>query len=325
MSQPLLQIDRLTTMLALDGAEIPVVDRVSLDLARGSCLALVGESGCGKSMTALSVLGLVPAPPCRVEGGRVLFGGRDLLRQGETALRHLRGNRIAMVFQEPLTALNPVIRIGPQIAEVVRLHQRVNRAAARRRAIEVLADVGIPDPDRRYDDFPHQLSGGLRQRVVIAMALVCQPDLIIADEPTTALDVTVQAQIMALLHQLQHDRHMTMLLISHDLGIVAHAADQVAVMYAGRIVETAPVSELFARPGHPYTRGLLASLPRDTGEPLHPVRGVVPRLGELDRGCRFYPRCDFARAQCRRQEPELIEVAGRAGQGCQRVRCWLYA
>jgi len=325
VSQPLLQIDRLTTLLAHGACEIPVVDRVSLDLDRGACLALVGESGCGKSMTALSVLGLVPAPPCRVAGGRVLFDGRDLLHQGDETLRQLRGNRIGMVFQEPLTALNPVMRVGPQIAESLRLHQRLSRDAARLRTIAVLADVGVPDPARRYHDYPHQLSGGLRQRVVIAMALACQPDLLIADEPTTALDVTVQAQIMTLLHRMQRERHMTMLLISHDLGIVAHAADQVAVMYAGRIVETAPVARLFNAPLHPYTRGLLGSLPHGRSESLQPIRGVVPRPGECSRGCRFYPRCDFARAQCHEREPGLAEVAPSTGGECQRVRCWLYA
>ena len=287
------------------------VDDVSFDLYPGETLGIVGESGCGKTVTSLSILRLVPEPPGHVLPGSLIeFEGRNLLALSAPELRAVRGNQIAMIFQEPMTSLNPVFTIGDQIAEAGIIHQHLSRGAARARAIEMLRLVGIPDPDERVDHYPHQLSGGMRQRVMIAMALVCHPKVLIADEPTTALDVTIQAQILELLDRLQHELGMAVLLITHDLGVVAGHADRVVVMYAGRIVETAPTDALFERPTHPYTEGLLAAVPRiDTPRArLHAVPGQVPAATAWPSGCRFHPRCPYAWDKCVSQEPPLLEV-----------------
>jgi oligopeptide/dipeptide ABC transporter ATP-binding protein len=297
------------------------VDLINLTVAKGEVLGVVGESGCGKSMTALAVLRLVP-PPGRITGGRVLLDGRDLLTLPPVELQQVRGKRIAMIFQEPMTALNPVMTVGEQIAEMIRLHLRLARAAAKSRTIELLRLVGIPSPDKRWAEYPHQLSGGMRQRVMIAMAVSCDPDLIFADEPTTALDVTVQAQILDLLEDLRARLGMAMVLISHNLGVIAQVAHRVAVMYAGRIVEETTTRRLFADPQHPYTRGLLASLPPADlraahGGRLTAISGAVPVLGAIPSGCAFAPRCPIVVERCAQDPP--LEPTGTD----HRTRCWL--
>ena len=298
------------------------VDGVSFDLHPGETLGIVGESGCGKTVTSLSILRLIPEPPGHIRPGSYIeFAGRNLLTLPSRELRAVRGNRIAMIFQEPMTSLNPVLSIGDQVAEAAIVHQRLSRGAGRARAIEMLRQVGIPEPEVRVDHYPHQLSGGMRQRVMIAMALICHPQILIADEPTTALDVTIQAQILELLQQLQQQLGMAVLLITHDLGVVAGSADRVLVMYAGQVVETAPTRTLFARPGHPYTEGLLASIPRldRPRERLHSIPGSVPAATAWPPGCRFHPRCPYAWDRCRTEEPPLLDT-GTAGQS---ARCWL--
>ena len=322
----LLDIRGLTTAFARQsggsgGAAIArAVDTVSLCVRQGETLAVVGESGCGKTVLALSVLGLIPDPPGRVVEGEALYRGRDLLCMSEAELQSVRGNHIAMIFQEPMTSLNPVFRVGEQIAEGYRLHKRASRVEAADRAVEMLGLVGIPNPKARAQSYPHELSGGMRQRVMIAMALVCDPDLIFADEPTTALDVTIQAQILDLLRRLQAEKGSGVMLITHDLGVVAETANRVAVMYAGQVVEEAPVDELFAHPAHPYTQGLLASVPRlGVKRVLAPIPGMVPGIFDLPHGCRFRPRCAQAHARCE-TSPPLFE----AGSGRQ-ARCWLCA
>jgi oligopeptide/dipeptide ABC transporter ATP-binding protein len=317
---PLLDIDNLQTHLHLRDGTARVVDGISLHVDRGKTLAVVGESGCGKSMTAYSILRLVPSPPGIIAGGRILFNGVDLLQLSEREIRSVRGNTISMVFQEPQTALNPVFRVGSQVAEVLQVHRAMSRRDALERVVQLFQDVGIPSPGHRIQDYPHQMSGGMRQRVVIATAMACEPHLIIADEPTTALDVTVQAQIMDLLRGVQESRHMAMLLITHDLGIVAESADTVAVMYAGRILEYADVRTLFRNPLNPYTRGLLGSLPHFGRGRLKPIRGIVPSMLDVASGCRFSTRCDQVMDRCRVSEPEL---AAAQDQG-HLVRCWLY-
>jgi len=306
----LLQVDNLNVSFKLGRQRLRAVDGVSFDLAAGETLALVGESGCGKSVTALSLLRLVP-PPGTIDSGQIRFAGEDLLALPFETMRRLRGNRIAMVFQEPMTALNPVLRIGAQIGEVLRQHQNLSEAEITDRTVELLRQVGIPAAEQRLRDYPHQLSGGLRQRVVIAMALCCDPQLLIADEPTTALDVTIQAQIMALLSRLQQQRGMAMLLITHDLGIVAESAQQVAIMYAGHLVEKAAVADLFAAPSHPYTQGLLASVPRlgEHHKRLTPIPGQVPGLRDTISGCPFRPRCPEAIDACADRLPAMTEIA----------------
>jgi oligopeptide/dipeptide ABC transporter ATP-binding protein len=308
---PLLQVTDLKTSFNLGRDRVLAVDGISFSVAAGETLALVGESGCGKSVTALSLLRLVP-PPGRIDSGSICFDGEELLSLPAEAMRTLRGNRMAMVFQEPMTALNPVLRIGDQIGEVLQQHQpTLTKSEVTARTIELLHQVGIPAPEQRLREYPHQLSGGLRQRVVIAMALACDPQLLIADEPTTALDVTIQAQIMALLARLQRERGMALLLITHDLGIVAEAAQQVAIMYAGHLVERAPVADLFAHPSHPYTIGLLASVPRlgARRERLAPIPGQVPGLRDQVSGCPFHPRCPEAIAACAETVPQMVEIA----------------
>jgi peptide/nickel transport system ATP-binding protein len=305
---PLLSVEGLQTHFETGQGVLRAVDGVSFSIERGEVLGLVGESGCGKSVTSLSIMRLVP-PPGRVAAGRVLFEGEDLLAKDAEAMRRVRGARIAMIFQEPMTSLNPVFSIGDQIASAILAHSGAGRRDAWQRTVEMLDLVQIPSARQRVRDFPHQLSGGLRQRAMIAMALASGPALLIADEPTTALDVTIQAQILDLLRRLQAERGMAVLLITHDLGVVAELCHRVAVIYAGRIVEMAPVTSLFARPLHPYTRGLLQCLPHPSrfGQPLASIEGVPPDLRQRGAGCRFAPRCSYAVAACLRDEPTLEE------------------
>jgi oligopeptide/dipeptide ABC transporter ATP-binding protein len=309
--ETLLEIINLKTQFVSGGKVITAVDRVNLHVGRQEILCLVGESGCGKSVLALSVMGLVQAGGGRCAEGRILFEGEDLLRKGERQMRALRGRAVAMIYQEPMTALNPVFTVGGQIVEAILAHRRVSRRQAAEQAEHLLDLVGIPDPARRLGDYPHQLSGGMCQRAMIAMALCCEPRLLIADEPTTALDVTIQAQILDLLRRLQRELGMAMLFITHDLGVVAELADRVAVMYAGKVVEEAAVAELFAHPLHPYTRGLLACIPRP-GAPgrLPTIEGMVPHPADLPAGCRFHTRCALAQDRCRQAEPPLTGEAG---------------
>jgi peptide/nickel transport system ATP-binding protein len=306
----LLSIQNLRTYFYTDAGIARSVDGVSFDIAAGETVGLVGESGCGKSVTALSVLRLI-APPGRIEpGSRMLFEGRDLLQLSEEDMRRVRGNRIAMIFQEPMTALNPVFTVGDQIAEVARVHERATRKAAWSKAVEMLELVGIPAPAERAKDYPHQLSGGMRQRVVIAMALVMKPALVIADEPTTALDVTIQAQILELLADLQQKFGTSILLITHDMGVVAETASRVLVMYGGEVVEAAPVDRIFAKPQHPYTEGLLGAMPRvgQERERLQTIPGTVPPPTAWPVGCRFHERCRYSWDRTEREHPELFEV-----------------
>jgi peptide/nickel transport system ATP-binding protein len=321
-AEALLEVKNLRTSFASGDGVVHAVDDVSFHVRRGEAVALVGESGCGKSVTAMSIMRLV-APPGRITGGSVLFKGRDLASLSEKEMRTVRGNDIAMVFQEPMTSLNPVIRIGAQVAEAIRIHRKVSKKEAWKQAGEMLDLVSIPDPVKRLDDYPHQLSGGMRQRVMIAMALSCDPELLIADEPTTALDVTIQAQIMELLASLQQRLGLAVLLITHDLGVVAEFCERVIVMYTGRIVEEAGVRQLFATPAHPYTRGLLKSLPSVTGAAtgarLPTIAGMVPPITKLPRGCKFNPRCPDVMEICLGNEPALMNVP--TGQI---ARCYLH-
>jgi oligopeptide/dipeptide ABC transporter ATP-binding protein len=314
----LLDIADLSTHFFTRSGVIKAVDRLSLRLQKGRVLGLVGESGCGKTVTALSILNLVP-PPGKVVAGNIIFEGMDLLRLPPEELRKIRGARVSMIFQEPMTALNPVFTVGHQIAEVLTTHLGMTKQDALNRAAELLRSVGIPAPEKRVHEYPHQLSGGMRQRVMIAMAIACRPSLILADEPTTALDVTIQAHILELLGRIQAEMGMAMVLVTHDLGLIAERAHEVAVMYAGRIVEQADTVELFANPLHPYTKGLMASIPKP-GEPrrarLRTIAGTVPRLNDLPAGCKFSPRCDIRTERCE-AEPELVEI--RPGH---LVRCW---
>jgi oligopeptide/dipeptide ABC transporter ATP-binding protein len=298
---------------------IHAVDGVSLHVGPGETLALVGESGCGKTMTALSVIGLVPKPPGVIEGGQVLLNGDDLVPKTDEQMRRLRGDRLGMVFQEPMTSLDPVFTIGTQLVETVLAHRDMAQAEARALAVAMLKRVQIPEAERRMDNYPHEMSGGMRQRVMIAIALLNRPDLLIADEPTTALDVTTQAQILALMRELRAEFGMAVLLITHALGVVAEMADRVAVMYAGRVVETASVEEIFANPKHPYTRGLLASIPdlAESGSRLATIPGTVPNLLHKPPGCCFWPRCPIAEARCREAEP-VLEAMGPGHQAA----CW---
>jgi peptide/nickel transport system ATP-binding protein len=307
---PLLEVRNLVTEFDTDDGVARAVAGVSFSLDVGRTLGVVGESGCGKSVTALSILRLVPTPPGRIADGEILYQGKNLLALSEPEMRRIRGNEIAMIFQEPMTSLNPVFTVGNQIAEAIELHQKTDRRETRRRVIEMLRLVEIPEPERRADEYPHQLSGGMRQRVMIAMALSCNPKLLIADEPTTALDVTIQAQILDLIAGLRERLGMALLLITHDLGIVAERADEIAIFYAGRIVERGTVTDVFLRPAHPYTRGLLDSIPR-VGEKkrsrLQAIPGTVPALTRLPSGCRFRDRCPIAIPRCAEVDPPLEE------------------
>ncbi len=323
MAQALLKVSDLRTQFRTPEGVVRAVDGVGFQVDRGRVLGIVGESGSGKTITALSILRLVPQPAGRIESGQIRFDGVDLLGLSEREMRSIRGRRIGMIFQEPMTSLNPVFSIGDQIAETLRVHLKVERRAALDQTIELLRQVGIPAAERRVHDYPHQLSGGMRQRVMIAMAIACGPELVLADEPTTALDVTIQAQILELLDELRARLGMAMILISHDLGVIAQVAHDVAIMYAGKVVEQAETRELFAHPLHPYTRGLLASLPRfdradGARHRLQAIPGAVPKLSDLPRGCSFNPRCGEAFALCFDREPPLEEV--RPGHW---VRCWL--
>ena len=319
MSEPLLAVDDLRVHLFTNRGVVRAVDGVGFALSAGESLGIVGEFGCGKTMTALSLMRLIPSPPARIVSGRIMFDGEDVVALDEPRLRALRGNAMAMIYQDPMTTLNPVFSVGEQIAEAVRLHRDASRAAARARAVEMLELVGIPDPARCAQSYPHQLSGGMRQRAVIAMALACHPKLLIADEPTTALDVTIQAQILDLMRRLQQELGTAIILITHDLGVIADLVDTVVVMYAGKVVERAPVKQLFAAPRHPYTQGLLRSVPSlETREHrMRTIEGTVPSAYAMPSGCRFHPRCGIARDVCRTDEPPLVPdgVGGEAA-------CW---
>ncbi len=329
MAQALLEIRDLVTKFSTEHGTITAVDGVSFSIPAGKTLGVVGESGCGKSVTALSVMRLIPNPPGKIAGGQILYKGKNLLDASEPDMRDIRGNQISMIFQEPMTSLNPVFTSGEQVAEAVRLHQKKSRAEALQVAVEMFRLVGIPSPEERVHNYPHQLSGGMRQRVMIAMALACKPDLLIADEPTTALDVTIQAQILDLLRGLQAELGMSIMLITHDLGVVAEVCEETVVMYAVRIVEKAETATLFATPRHHYTAGLLRSVPsysevegngpyRDKGDSsgrLQEIKGMVPSLHELPAGCKFQDRCDAVQDKCRAEEPELVQL------GETMVRC----
>ena len=320
MTPPLLAVRDLRTWFYTDQGVARAVDGVSFEVRTGETLGIVGESGCGKTVTSLSVLGLLPEPPAKIEeGSSIQFVGEELIGAKESRLRSLRGNEISMIFQEPMSSLNPVFTVGNQIAEALRLHRGLDRKAARTESIRLLAEVGIPEPHRRVDEYPHQLSGGMRQRVMIAMALSCEPKLLIADEPTTALDVTIQAQILELLASLRERFGMAVLLITHDLGVVAEVCDRVVVMYAGQVVETGGVHEIFANPQHPYTRGLLGSLPsvENPGQRLTSIPGTVPNPISWPAGCRFEDRCEQAGDGCG-QPQALVELEGPG----RAARCW---
>ena len=314
----LLEVENLRTHFATDEGEFPAVDGVGFEVDQGRTLAIVGESGCGKSVTALSIMGLVPQPPGRIASGSIRFEGRELLGLPRAAMQDLRGNRIAMIFQEPMSSLNPAYTVGDQIVEGLLRHRRFSRREAVERAIDMLRRVRIPAPEQRFHEYPHKLSGGMRQRVMIAMALVCEPLLLIADEPTTALDVTIQAQILDLMRTLREETGTAIILITHDLGVVAELADEVVVMYAGRVVERAPVQALFDEPQHPYTVGLLGSIPQLHGEQtrLAAIEGQVPNPLRRPAGCSFAERCPFADAHCRAQSPMLTALGGAHAAAC---------
>ncbi len=310
--KPILEIKKLQTYFFTDDGVLPSVDGVTYKIERGETLGVVGESGSGKSVTAMSILQLIPQPPGKIVGGEILFEGNDLTKYGEEKMRKIRGNDISVIFQEPMTSLNPVYTVGNQIVEAITLHQHVAYAEAREMAIDMLRKVGIPAPEKRIDEYPHQMSGGMKQRVMIAMALACKPKLLIADEPTTALDVTIQAQILELLNELQEEMGMSILFITHDLGVVAETCDHVAVMYAGKIVEYGDVVTIFEEPAHPYSVGLFNSLPNveapKTEDKLYVIPGMVPRPQDFPSGCRFRSRCPFATDKCK-EEPPLEEIS----------------
>ena len=319
MSKPLLQVKNLTTKFGSGPGAVTAVNNVSFDVNAGETVAIVGESGSGKSITALSILRLVPEPPGKIVGGEILFDGIDLTKLPEEKMREIRGNRIAMIFQEPMTSLNPSLTIGLQIAEPINLHTKMPWQKAYARAKELLDRVRMPDAQSRLEAHPHQFSGGMRQRIMIAMALACQPKLIIADEPTTALDVTVQAQILELLKELTRETGSALILITHDLGVVARYADRVCVMYGGKIIETASARELYGNPLHPYTRGLMASIPRldqQAGVRLVPIKGQPPNLAQLPPGCSFNPRCGEVVERCRRDVPALMKAGDKHMHAC---------
>lgn len=322
MSEKLLEVEGLKTHFFTDREKIPAVDGVDFFIDKGETLGIVGESGCGKSVTSLSIMQLLHDTPGKIVNGNITFDGRDLLSLPEREIRKIRGNEISMIFQEPMTSLNPVKRIGDQIQEAVRLHLKYDRRKAKKRTIDMLKLVGIPRAERIIYDFPHQLSGGMRQRVMIAMAMSCNPKLLIADEPTTALDVTIQAQILTLMQRLKEEENMSMILITHDLGVVAEMCDRVVVMYAGKVVEEADVYELFDHPKHPYTKGLIQSVPklRQYKKRLDSIPGNVPDSSNMPKGCKFAPRCSQVMDVCWGDEPELKPV-----EDLHSCRCWLYS
>ncbi|MCH7997352.1 MAG: ABC transporter ATP-binding protein [Chloroflexi bacterium] len=318
---PILQVKNLKTYFYTDDGVVKAVDGISYDLERGETLGLVGESGCGKSVSALSLMRLIPSPPGKIVEGEAYLEGIDLLKLSSEEMRRRRGKDIAMIFQEPMTSLNPVLTIGRQITEALEVHLKMNRKTANQRAAELLEEVGMPDAKRRLDDYPHHLSGGMRQRVMIAMALSCEPKVLLADEPTTAVDVTIQAQLLDLIHRLSKERGTAVVIITHNLGVVARYADRVNVMYAGRIVESSTAAKVYANPGHPYTLGLLRSVPRldeARGERLIPIEGMPPDLAHKPQGCAFRPRCSFAIPTCREKDPQLMPV----DQG-HYAACWV--
>ena len=320
MGENLLQVEKLKTSFRTEHGTVTAVDQISFAIDKGQTVGLVGESGCGKSVTSLSIMRLIQSPPGMIDGSSVKLGDKVLLKVSEAQMRKIRGNQISMIFQEPMTSLNPVFTIGNQIGEVFRIHQGANKKEAREKSIEMLRLVKIPAPEKRIDEYPHQLSGGMRQRVMIAMALACRPELLIADEPTTALDVTIQAQILDLMDQLQKELNMAILLITHDLGVVAEVCDYVIVMYAGKIAEEGPVKEIFTNPQHPYTKGLLQSIPRlgHKVETLPTIEGTVPSLNNLPVGCRFQSRCPHKMDKCTKHEPPLEFLSG-----SHAAACWL--
>ena len=321
MNEPILEVNDLVTRFYTEAGTVKAVDGSSFEIHEGDTLGVVGESGSGKSVTALSVMQLIESPG-RVEGGEILYKGENLREKSEAEMRNIRGNEIAMMFQDPMSSLNPVYTVGQQIRRVIRTHQDISKEAVRSRAIELMSDVGIPEPEARIDDYPHQFSGGMRQRALLAMAISCDPDLLIADEPTTALDVTIEAQIFNLLDDLQEKYGTSIMLITHDLGVVAGTCDVVAVAYAGRIVERGDVDELFENPRHPYTRGLMRSIPRlraDTDR-LTPIEGDVPNLTQLPSGCSFHPRCPHATEECVEYNPEIREVEPGREAACLHAR-----
>jgi len=319
-TENLLEVTGLRTVFAAERGEVRAVDGVDFSLERGRTLGIVGESGCGKSVTALSIMGLVPQPPGRIAGGEIRFEGEDLLKLPLARLRNLRGDQLSMIFQEPMSSLNPAFPAGDQVAEVLLRHRNLGKKEARNQAIEMLRRVRIPSPERRADEYPHQLSGGMRQRVMIAMALACNPKLLIADEPTTALDVTIQAQILELMRTLRAELGTAIILITHDLGVIAELADDVIVMYAGQVIERCAVARVFSEPQHPYTIGLLGSIPRLhlEQERLSAIEGFVPDAASLPSGCRFHPRCPFAVEKCRQETPPLREITPN-----HHAACWL--
>jgi len=319
MTEPLLQVNNLKTYFKTQDGIVKAVDGVSYYVHKGETLGIVGESGCGKSVSALSIMRLIPQPPGRIVGGEIIFDGEDLLSLSEEEMRHVRGNRISMIFQDPMTSLNPVLTICRQVSEALELHLGMDRASARERTLELLRMVGIPSAEKRLDDYPHQFSGGMRQRVMIAMALSCNPELLIADEPTTALDVTIQAQILDLINKLKRELGTAVIIITHDLGVVAGMSDRVLVMYAGHVVETADTYEVFGNPRHPYTLGLMRSIPRvDARErrKLNPIRGLPPDLIDLPDMCPFVPRCDYAQPRCEEGRPPLRTVGPNHQAAC---------
>ncbi len=322
MQETVLEVDNLTTAFKLKKGWLRAIEEIGFVLRRNETLALVGESGCGKSVTAFSIMRLLPEPGSRVDTGRVVLNGRNLLDLSEADMRKVRGNQLAMIFQEPMTSLNPVLTIGRQVAEALYYHQQLSWKDAGQKALDLLEQVKIPSAASRMNDYPHQLSGGMRQRVMIAMALACQPEIILADEPTTALDVTIQAQVLALMADLKTQRQMSMIFITHDLGVVAMIADRVAVMYAGHIVEMAPVEELFQHPVHPYTEALLKSIPRldRSTQEVYPIRGTVPPIDRMPVGCRFAERCDHRLEICTRRNADLLPWRQKDDH---LVRCWV--
>ncbi len=309
---PLLEVRSLSTHFFSEEGVVKAVENVSFEIYPGEILSIVGESGCGKSVTGLSILKLIPSPPGQIVSGEIIFDGKNLLPLEEKEMERVRGNEISMIFQEPMTSLNPVFTIGNQIMEAILLHQGLNKTEARKRAIEMLDRVQIPSPETRIDAYPHQLSGGMRQRAMIAMALSCQPKLLIADEPTTALDVTIQAQVLRLLKEIQREMGMSVMLITHDLGVVAEIADRVAVMYAGRLVEVGSIEAIFSQMCHPYTKGLLDSIPqlKERKKRLNAISGQVPNPIDLPRGCKFHPRCYLGMEACQKEEPSLLKING---------------
>ena len=315
--EKILEVKDLQTSFFTERGQLKAVDHIDFDLYKGKTVGIVGESGCGKSVTSLSIMRLIPSPPGKIVGGQILYKGKNLLDVPLDQMRKIRGNEISMIFQEPMTSLNPVFTIGNQLVEAIRLHQDLSKADSVKKAVEMLTLVGIPAPDKRIKDYPHQLSGGMRQRVMIAMALSCNTQILIADEPTTALDVTIQAQILDLLRGLQAKVGLSIMLITHDLGVVAEMAHEVIVMYAGVVVERSPVREIFAHPRHPYTKGLLNSIPVLSKDPtgkvkksrLEPIPGIVPNLLDLPKGCRFQERCKYVVDACRVSEPALREIS----------------